>query len=380
MVIRGRAPLRVSFGGGGTDVAPFCEQQGGAIIGSTINKYAYCSIVPRKDDQIIVHSLDFDMTVKYNTNENYVYDGRLDLVTAALKAMDIKQGCEVYLQCDAPPGSGLGTSSTVMVAMLTAMARWKGIMLDAYAMADLAYEVERENLKIDGGYQDQYAATFGGFNFIEFHGRNNVVVNPLRIKKDIIHELQYNLLLCYTGKIHVSANIIKDQVQNYEKKDAFDAMCEVKALASPYLIGSVNIHSIYFSSFNSSSMVCHPKTAHFTLAGIWEISCNAPASSRASISSSVAFPLIIFKKLSASFTASSFFLPMIRSSMISADAWEMAQPSPTKPPSLMMPSSTFNFNQMWSPQLGFKPSSTRLASGISSLWTGCRLWSVNISL
>ncbi len=231
MVIRGRAPLRISFGGGGTDVAPFCEEQGGAIIGSTINKYAYCSIVPRDDDQIVVHSLDFDMTVKYNTNENYVYDGKLDLVTAALKAMDIKQGCEVYLQCDAPPGSGLGTSSTVMVAMLTAMSRWKGEMMDAYAMADLAYQVERLDLKIDGGYQDQYASTFGGFNFIEFHGRNNVVVNPLRIKKDIIHELQYNLLLCYTGKVHVSANIIKDQVSNYEKQDAFKAMCEVKALS-----------------------------------------------------------------------------------------------------------------------------------------------------
>lgn len=105
MVIRGRAPLRVSFGGGGTDVAPFCVEQGGAIIGSTINKYAYCSIVPREDDQIIVHSLDFDMTVKYNAKENFVYDGRLDLVTAALKAMDINQGCEVYLQCDAPAGS-----------------------------------------------------------------------------------------------------------------------------------------------------------------------------------------------------------------------------------------------------------------------------------
>lgn len=231
MVIRGRAPLRISFGGGGTDVAPFCVEQGGAIIGSTINKYAYCSIVPRDDDQIIVNSLDFDMTVKYNTKENYVYDGRLDLVTASLKAMDIKQGCEVYLQCDAPPGSGLGTSSTVMVALLSAMARWKGIEMDAYALADLAYQVEREDLGIDGGYQDQYAATFGGFNFIEFHGRDNVVVNPLRIKKDIIHELQYNLLLCYTGKIHVSANIIKDQVSNYEKKDPFDAMCEVKALA-----------------------------------------------------------------------------------------------------------------------------------------------------
>ena len=217
MVIRGRAPLRVSFGGGGTDVAPFCVEQGGAIIGSTINKYAYCSIVPREDDQIIVHSLDFDMTVKYNAKENFVYDGRLDLVTAALKAMDINQGCEVYLQCDAPAGSGLGTSSTVMVSLLTAMARWKGVEMDAYRLADLAYQVEREDLKIDGGYQDQYAATFGGINFIEFHGRNNVVVNPLRIKKDILHELQYNLLLCYTGNIHVSANIIKDQVKNYEK-------------------------------------------------------------------------------------------------------------------------------------------------------------------
>ena len=231
MVIRGRAPLRVSFGGGGTDVEPFCVNQGGAIMGSTINKYAYCSIVPRDDEEIIVHSLDFDMTVKYNTRENYVYDGKLDLVKAALKGMDIRQGCEVYLQCDAPPGSGLGTSSTVMVAMLAAMARWKGVEMDAYRLADLAYEVEREDLKIAGGYQDQYAATFGGFNFIEFHGRNNVVVNPLRIKKDIIHELQYNLLLCYTGNIHISANIIKDQVQNYEKKDGFEAMCEVKALA-----------------------------------------------------------------------------------------------------------------------------------------------------
>ena len=231
MVIRGRAPLRVSFGGGGTDVEPFCVNQGGAIIGSTINKYAYCSIVPRDDEEIIVHSLDFDMTVKYNTRENYVYDGKLDLVKAALKGMDIRQGCEVYLQCDAPPGSGLGTSSTVMVAMLAAMARWKGVEMDAYRLADLAYEVEREDLKIAGGYQDQYAATFGGFNFIEFHGLNNVVVNPLRMKKDIIPELQYNLLLCYTGNIHISANIIKEQVQKYEKKDGFEAMCEVKALA-----------------------------------------------------------------------------------------------------------------------------------------------------
>lgn len=231
MIIRSKVPLRISFGGGGTDVAPFCEVQGGAIIGSTINKYAYCSIIPRKDEQIIVHSLDFDMTVKYKANEPFIYDGKLDLVKASLKAMDINQGCEVYLQCDAPPGSGLGTSSTVMVALLTAMAKWKNITIDKYAMADLAYQVERVDLGISGGYQDQYGATFGGFNFIEFHGRNNVVVNPLRIGREIINELQYNLLMCYTGKVHVSANIIDDQVKNFTKKDPFEAMCEVKALA-----------------------------------------------------------------------------------------------------------------------------------------------------
>lgn len=233
MIIRGRAPLRVSFGGGGTDVAPFCEEQGGAIIGSTINKYAYCSIIPQENDQIVVHSLDFDMTVKYNTKENYVYDGKLDLVKAALKSLDINKGCEVYLQCDAPAGSGLGTSSTVMVALLSAMAKWKGVNMDTYELANLAYQVERVELGISGGYQDQYAATFGGFNFIEFHGRDKVVVNPLRIKKEVINELQYNLLLCYTGNIHISAHIIDDQVKNYAEKneDALKAMCEVKALA-----------------------------------------------------------------------------------------------------------------------------------------------------
>lgn len=231
MVYRGRAPLRISFGGGGTDVAPFCEEQGGAILGSTINKYAYCSIVPREDEEIIVHSLDFDMTVQFNAKENIIYDGKLDLVKAAMKAMEVREGCEVFLQCDAPAGSGLGTSSTVMVAILKAIAKWQNIELEGYELADLAYQVERLDLGISGGYQDQYAATFGGFNFIEFHGRNRVVVNPLRIRKEIINELQYNLLLCYTGGIHVSARIIDDQVRNYADRSAFEAMCEVKTLA-----------------------------------------------------------------------------------------------------------------------------------------------------
>lgn len=233
MIIRAKAPLRISFGGGGTDVEPYCCEYGGAVLNSTIDKYAYCSIVPNDSNSIVVNSLDFDMTVKYNCNENLVYDGKLDLVKAALKKMNINEGCEVYLQCDAPAGSGLGTSSTVVVALLGAMARWKGISFDQYALASTAYEVERKDLKIDGGYQDQYAAAFGGFNFMEINGGDEVIVNPLKVKKGIINELQYNSLLCYTGNIHVSANIIKDQVNNYVEKrvEVVNAMHEIKALA-----------------------------------------------------------------------------------------------------------------------------------------------------
>lgn len=232
MLIRAKAPLRVSFGGGGTDVSPYCNENGGVILSSTINKYAYCTIIPNDTEEIVVNSLDFDMTVKYHSKENLVYNGKLDLVKAALKNMNINQGCEVYLQCDAPAGSGLGTSSTVVVALLGAIAKWRGINLDQYALAELAYNVERKDLGIAGGYQDQYAATFGGFNFMELYG-DDVVVNPLKIKKNIINELQYNLLLCYTGKIHVSANIINDQVKNYEEKqiDVIKAMEEIKAIA-----------------------------------------------------------------------------------------------------------------------------------------------------
>ncbi|AAK80995.1 D-glycero-alpha-D-manno-heptose-7-phosphate kinase [Clostridium acetobutylicum] len=232
MIIRAKAPLRISFGGGGTDVEPYCNEYGGVVLNTTIDKYAYCSIVPNNTDSIVVNSLDFDMTVKYNCNENLVYDGKLDLVKAALKRMNINKGCEVYLQCDAPAGSGLGTSSTVVVALLGAMAKWKGVVLDQYALASIAYEVERKDLKIDGGYQDQYAAAFGGFNFMEVDG-SDVVVNPLKINKGITNELQYNLLLCYTGNVHVSANIIKDQVNNYveKKEEVVNAMHEIKALA-----------------------------------------------------------------------------------------------------------------------------------------------------
>lgn len=230
MIIRSKAPLRISFSGGGTDVPPYPEQHGGVVLSATINKYAYVNIVPDKGTDLEVNSLDYDLTVKYNSEECLTYDGKLDLVKAALKIMEVGiTPAKVYLHSDAPPGSGLGSSSTMVVALVGAIRHWLKKPLTDYEVANLAWHIERRELGIAGGMQDQYAAAFGGFNFIEFT-KDAVIVNPLRIGADTINELQYNLLLCYTGGIRLSANIIEDQVSNYKqgKKDSVEGLHALK--------------------------------------------------------------------------------------------------------------------------------------------------------
>lgn len=231
MIIRSKAPLRISFAGGGTDVPPYVDECGGVVLSATIDKYAYASLRLRDDKNITVTSLDYDIVAKYHVDDELVYDGELDLVKAVLKNMcpENGQGLDFFIHSDAPPGSGLGSSSTVVVALIGLIKQWKRLPLTNYEIAELAYKIERIDLGIDGGMQDQYAATFGGFNFIEFNPPA-VVVNPLRIDRQIIHELHYHLLLCYTGRTRVSANIITTQVDNYVRKEAdvLKAMDELK--------------------------------------------------------------------------------------------------------------------------------------------------------
>lgn len=233
MIIRSKAPLRISFAGGGTDVPPYVDECGGVVLSATIDKYAYASLRLRDDKNITVTSLDYDIVAKYHVDDELVYDGELDLVKAVLKNMcpDNGQGLDFFIHSDAPPGSGLGSSSTVVVALIGLIKQWKRLPLTNYEIAELAYKIERLDLGIDGGMQDQYAATFGGFNFIEFNPPA-VVVNPLRIEREIIHELHYHLLLCYTGRTRVSANIITTQVDNYVRKEAdvLKAMDELKKI------------------------------------------------------------------------------------------------------------------------------------------------------
>ena len=220
MLIRAKAPLRVSFAGGGTDVPPFPEKEGGCVLNATINKYAYGTLRPRKDGQISIESVDFGMSINYNVDQDLVYDGKLDLVKAAIKKLGGQEstGFDLFLHSDAPPGTGLGSSSAMMVALVGLLKEFKNMPLTDYEIAHLAYVIERKELGIKGGLQDQYAATFGGFNFIEFL-KDRVIVNPLKISQDVINELEHNLLLCYTGGTRLSARIIEDQVSRYEREE-----------------------------------------------------------------------------------------------------------------------------------------------------------------
>lgn len=269
MIIRAKAPLRISFAGGGTDVPPYCDENGGAVLSTTINKYAYATLLPNPSEIIEVNSLDFDIVAKYNCKEELDYGGKLSLVKAVLKNLGVNRGCQVYLHSDAPPGSGLGSSSTLVVAMVGSILEWQNISMDKYEIAERSIHIERRDLGISGGYQDQYAACFGGFNFIEFY-RDAVVVNPLRIPDYLMNELEYNLVLCYTGGIRLSANIIEDQVQNYESKklDTVRAMDELKdiafAMKSQLLRGNLNnfgrlLHYGWENKKKMSSKISNPK-------------------------------------------------------------------------------------------------------------------------
>jgi D-glycero-alpha-D-manno-heptose-7-phosphate kinase len=232
-LIRAKAPLRISFAGGGTDVAPFPEREGGCVLSSTINRYAWGTLTPRRDGQISINSLDFGVSLSYASRADLNYDGEMDLAKAAIKRLagDAATGYDLFLHTDAPPGSGLGSSSAMMVALVGLLNEFHGLSLTDYEVAELAYEIERVDLGIKGGMQDQYAASFGGFNFIEFLA-DRVVVNQLKVSRDIVNELEYNLLIGNTGKLRLSSHIIDDQVRRYEQgdSDANDALRELKAL------------------------------------------------------------------------------------------------------------------------------------------------------
>jgi D-glycero-alpha-D-manno-heptose-7-phosphate kinase len=235
MIIRSKAPLRLGFAGGGTDIADYYNKYGGYVLNATVDMYAYCIIEPRDDGKITFIAADLQKREAYDSvpviphNDLALHSGVYNRVIADYN--DNKPlSFEMATYSDAPAGSGLGSSSTMVVAIIKAYVEWLNLPLGEYDIAALAYKVEREDLGLAGGKQDQYAATFGGFNFMEFYQDEKVIVNPLRLKRWIRNELEASMVLYYTGVSRESANIIKEQIEHTNRGDTknIEGMHELK--------------------------------------------------------------------------------------------------------------------------------------------------------
>ncbi|MDE6806555.1 MAG: dehydrogenase [Muribaculaceae bacterium] len=238
MLIRSKSPLRLGLAGGGSDVSPYSDIYGGLVLNATINLYAYCTIEELDTPEIIIHSYDANCFKTYPLAPALEIDGEASLIKGVynriVKDFNIKpRGFRITTYNDAPIGSGLGTSSAMVVGILKAFIEWLSLPLGDYETSRLAFEIERKDLALKGGKQDQYAAAFGGFNFMEFHKDELVIVNPLKIKRWIVDELESCLVLYFTGASRSSAKIINEQRKNTENGDreAIEAMHAIKQSA-----------------------------------------------------------------------------------------------------------------------------------------------------
>jgi D-glycero-alpha-D-manno-heptose-7-phosphate kinase len=238
MIYRSKAPLRIGLAGGGTDVSPYSDLYGGAILNATISLYAQATIEPLDEQKIVLVTNDRHEQAEFALADELPLNGHLDLLKGVYNCIQkdygtIQKGFRLSTFVDAPAGSGLGTSSTLAVAIIGAFTEMLRLPLGEYDIAHYAYQIERSYLQWAGGKQDQYAATFGGVNFMEFYENDKVIVNPLRIKQEYLFELENNLLLYYTSTSRESAKIIEEQTKNVVNKNeqSVEAMHQLKQQA-----------------------------------------------------------------------------------------------------------------------------------------------------
>ena len=236
LLYRSKAPFRLGIAGGGTDVSPYADLYGGAVLNVTIDRFAYATLRPTDDGKIRFIHVNEHLVQEYDAVPYLEPQGPLTLQCGIYNRI-VRQfndgkpfSFELTTQMDVPSGSGLGTSSTLVVAILGAFVEARNLPLGKYDIARLAYEIERIDLGMAGGRQDQYAATFGGVNFMEFLGDDRVIVNPLSIPDHILNEWALNTVLLYTNKRRESARIIEEQVANVKKNNnhSVEAMHKVK--------------------------------------------------------------------------------------------------------------------------------------------------------
>jgi D-glycero-alpha-D-manno-heptose-7-phosphate kinase len=238
-VLRGRAPLRLGLGGGGTDVDPYSAEFGGRILNATIDRYAYAFAERGTGDTVVFRSPDRDREGEARVADLASLEADFPLHVAVYRRVtaEFTDGAPLPLhlatQVDAPPGSGLGSSSALVVAMLLTTCELVGVSVGPYELARAAWEIERVDLGMAGGWQDHYAAAFGGFNFMESRPHGGVVVNPLRIQPEVIAELEASLLLYFGGVSRLSSEVIAEQQRNVAQRDqdALEATHAIRAEA-----------------------------------------------------------------------------------------------------------------------------------------------------
>jgi D-glycero-alpha-D-manno-heptose-7-phosphate kinase len=214
--VRARAPLRLGLAGGGTDLASYSNLHGGAVLNATIDRYAFASITPRTDGQVMFDACDLGREETHVATPT-LPASRLDLHRGVYERMvrDFNGGeplaLSVTTTVDAPMGSGLGSSSALVVALIEAYRTYLDLPLARYDVAHLAYEIERVDLNLAGGRQDQYSAAFGGINYLEFLRDGEVIVNPLRFSEGVVAELESSLAVCFSGQSRASETIIRQQ-------------------------------------------------------------------------------------------------------------------------------------------------------------------------
>jgi D-glycero-alpha-D-manno-heptose-7-phosphate kinase len=235
--VRARAPLRLGLAGGGTDLSPYCDEFGGAVLNVTIERYAYAFIEPAEDGMVHLVAPDLGLEECFPADLVAFESAKLQLHAGVARRF-ITQFADrrvppmrITSFVDAPPGSGLGSSSALVVALVEAFRARFAIPLGPYDVAHLAFEVERQELNLAGGKQDHYAAAFGGVNFIEFLKNDRVIVNPLRVPVNVVNELELSLVICFSGVSRSSDRIIAEQQRQLVslQPEAMASMHQLKA-------------------------------------------------------------------------------------------------------------------------------------------------------
>ncbi len=220
IISKAKSPVRISFAGGGTDLTTYFTREDGVVLNTTINKFSHAILQKRKDKKIVIHSYDFDICLRFKNIKEIEYNGELDLIKSVIKLLNPNFGFELVTYSDVPTGSGLGGSAVVLSAIIGTFNNFRINKLNSHDIAELAFQAERIELGLSGGWQDQYSTVFGGFNFMEFTEEENII-NPLRISEDILNELEDSLVLCYSGMSHNSADIHDSQKENMKKEKEF---------------------------------------------------------------------------------------------------------------------------------------------------------------